>query len=344
MVSTIRYIFLFSLVVLTACEKNEFDLDFTLQKDITDNYNVTYYASAPQGGATVQAVASVRDGVCELKGSTILPTLIYVTNRKSLLPLVVYAEKGNKIKISGDDKDPLTWSVEGNDINDSITIWRKNNREILTDCVPDSVNRIVENYVEENPGSRMAAILMLSYFDRKIDERRYVELMSSLRGEAKNPALLSLAARSDQLYHAYSYPAKLKSMVMRSINKSGDTLKIDNKNPLFIFFWDTGFSERGEVIDSIKILEKEFPDSVRIIADICFEGDSVAWRNAIRRDSLNKDMKRFWTPYGLTDYTIMKMKVATTPYFIVFDKDGEQTYRGGDIKEAIEEYRHLQTL
>ena len=341
MVSLTRYIFLFSLVILTACGKNEFDLEFELATDVTDNYNVTYYATDYQGGATVQAVASVREGKCELKGFTRKPTIVYITTRKSILPLVVYADKGNKIKISGETGQPLEWNVEGTEINDSLSNWRLKYREIWNDCLPDSVNNAVEKYVEANPDGKVSTILMLSYFNRKVNENKYNELMGSLRGEARSSELLQSLGRADQVNHFYSFPARLENMVMRSVNKGGDTLSTDKKNPVFLLFWETGNSDRSSMIDSIKVLEKEFPDFSRIIADVCLDIDSTAWKNAMRRDSLYEDMKRFWAPLGLTHPTMMKMKVDAIPYFIVFDKEGVQSYRGTEISEAMSEYRRL---
>lgn len=341
MVSIKHYIFLLSIVIFTACGKNEFNMEFNIASDVTDNYNVTYYATDIRGGITVQAVASVREGKCELKGVTKLPTLVYITQRNSILPLVLYADKGNKIEISGDSKQPLDWNVEGNEINVGLSEWRLTNKNIFIECNSDSVNSAVRNYVEKNPESPVSTILMLCYFDRKINEREYNELLGSLKGEAKNSDWLKIIGRSDQLIHSYSFPARLESLILRSINKGGDTLMIDKKNPAMLIFWETGYSEKKSLIDSIKAMEKEFPDSSRLIADICLDIDSMAWRNAIKKDSLYKDMKRFWVPSGLTDPKMMKFKVDAIPYFIVFDKEGVQSYRGKEISEAMDDYRRI---
>ena len=341
MVSMIRYIFLFSLVALTACGKNEFNLEFHLSADVTENYNVNYYASSKNGGKTIQAVASVREGICELKGFTISPTLVYITKRNSVLPLIIYAEKSNKIEISGEDKDPLRWIVKGNIINDCLSDWRLQNKEILEECLPDSVNEAVGRYIVDNPDNPVSTILMLCYFDRKVNERRYDELMGMLKGGAKNPEWLRIIGRTDQIYHSYSYPARLENMVMRSTKKGGDTLFIDKNNPVILLFWENGYTKRKAMIDSIKSLEKEFPDSARIISDVCLDIDSVGWKNAMKKDSLYKEMKRFWAPAGLTDPTMMKLKVDALPYFIVFNKEGIQKYRGTDLGDAIKEYRIL---
>lgn len=340
MVSNMRYIFFFCLLALLSCGKNEFTLDFQLEKEITENYNVTYYATDVKGGVTIQAVASVRDGKCELKGITKRPTLVMISNRRALLPLVVVADRGDKIQIKGTDKQPFSWNVTGNTLNDEITLWRLENQGLITTQGIDSINASIEKFVGENPENPVSAILMLSYFRRKDDEKTYNDLMASLRKEARDSQLLSMLARSDQMFHYYSYPAKLHSLVMRSDKEGADTLRADSKNPVIMMFWQSAEGEKKEILDSLKNLGKEFPDSVRIIADVCLNSDSLAWRTAIRKDSI-ENIKRFWAPLGLADPAIMKMKVNATPYFIVFDKSGEQVYRGKEISEALKDYREL---
>ena len=342
MVSTMRYIFLCSLLLLISCGKNEFYLQFDLSHDITENYNVTYYATDVKGGITVQAVASIRDGNCILNGVTKKPTLVFVTQRKSNFPLVIYAERSKKIEISGQDRNPLEWQVKGNYINDELSAWRKDNFDFLIN-EPDSVNMAVGRFVVANPDNPVSAILMLCYYDRSKNENEYSELMASLKGEAKNSEWLKLLGRSDQMYHSYSYPARLKSMVMRSAEENLDTLIIDKKNPVFIFFWQTGDSDRKEMIDSIKSLAKEFPDSSLLLADICLDVDSVGWKSAMRKDSL-EHVKRFWAPTAFLDPTVLKLKVETIPYYMVFDKEGYQSYRGKNLSEAMKEYRRLHIL
>lgn len=340
MLTFLRYIFLFLPLIFTACGKNEFTLEFELASDVTNNFNVTYYATDVKGGVTVQAVASVRDGKCVLNGMTKRPTLIYVTLRSGTIPLVMYGDRGEKIEITGENNNPLEWNVTGNLINDELSEWRKDNIKALSEANVDSINAGVKRFVEKNEENPVSAILILCYFKRDIDERGYSLLMSSLKGEARNSHWLEVVGRSDQIYHSYSYPARLQSLVMRSIKNGSDTLETDNKNPIILFFWQNGYTEKKDIIDSIKNIRKEYPDSVRIIADFCLDIDSIAWRQAVRRDSLD-DVKRFWVPEGLVDPTIMKLKVNALPYFIVFDKEGNQSYRGKNLADAISSYRSL---
>ena len=341
MLSIMRYIFLFLPLLFMGCKKSEFNLEFTLSSDVTDNYNVNYYATDTKGGITIQAVASVRNGKCSLKGVTKLPTVVYITSRTSLNPLILIAQSGEKIEISGEDKDPLAWQVEGSEINADLSKWRIENLETLQKNNADSVNLAVKTYVEENPRNPVSTILMLGYFHRHDDEREYADLMGSLSGEAKASQWLEMMGRTDQLDHRYFYPARLQSLIMKASEKGVDTLMVNGRDPLMLLFWQTGYSDRKNIIDSIKALEKEVKDTCLLLADVCLDVDSSAWRGAIRRDSLGENVKRFWTPAGVADPKMQKFKIDALPYFIVFDKEGNQNYRGADLASAMNEYRNL---
>lgn len=340
MLNIMRYLFFLLPFVLVGCSKNEFKLEFNLSEEVTANYNVTYYATDMRGGLTVQAVASLREGRCELTGITRKPTLLYVTERRSNYPLVIYAGKGDKISVTGNGKDPLEWGVEDNDINKTLSKWRNKNLSSLLNNERDSVNLSLKEFVEMNSDNPASTILMLCYFDRKTNENMYLELMASLRGKAREMEWIQLVARADQLVSRYSYPARLESLVMRSVKEGADTLLIDGKNPVLIWFWQSGLKERKDLMDSIKALKKEFPDSVRVIADISLDTDSLTWRNTIKKDSV-EFLKRFWAPTSLADSTVMKLKVDALPFFIVFDAEGNQAYRGKEMGEALKEYREL---
>lgn len=335
-----RNIFLASLLFLMACSKNEFKLDFNLSHEITENYDVTYYATDIKGGLTIQAVASVREGVCMLDGVTKQPSLVYIERRNSVLPLIVYVKKGNDIKISGESDKPFHWIVEGNDINRELTEWRQKNSRLIEINNTDSLNEAIKIYVEENNASPVSLILMTGYYNRGADEKEYNRLMSTLKDEAKDMKWLEIAARADQFRHRYYNPAQVKGLVFRSNLDGADTLRIDEKNPALLAFWATGNNDKKAIVDSLKKLQKEYHDTVRIIADFCLDPDSLAWRNAIKRDSLDK-IKRFWVPVGMADSTIRLLKVNGLPYFIVLSKDGNQSYRGKELKEAISHYRNL---
>ena len=341
MVRSLRYLFFFSVLFLMSCTKNEFKLEFDLGADVTENYNVTYYATDSHGGLTIQAVASVREGKCELKGITKKPTLVYITTRKSNFPLVIFAEKGKNLIIKGDNNEPLSWQVGENAINEDLTEWRIENIKCLTANDTDNVNSAVKKYVEQHENNPASFILLECYYDRSRNEDEFVKLMSGINSDVKDLEMVKTVGRTDYLFGtSNNYPARMESMILRSDKASADTIMINGKNPVFLLFWATGNSDKT-LSDSIKKILKEYPDTGTLIADVCLDIDSTSWKNAMKRDSLDTKVKRFWVPSGLTDPTMMKLKVNSVPYFIVFDIKGHQSYRGTELAEAMKEYRKL---
>lgn len=330
------------LVLATACTKNEFTLDFELEGNISENYNVTYYATAKDGGITVQAVASVMQGKCLLKGVTQLPTLVYITAKRSVYPLVIYAEKGNTIKITGETNRPTDWDVDGNEVNLALSRWRIDNMDDIMGNKPEKVNADIADFIEKDPTADIAPLILLAYFDRNLNESQYSSLMSAIRNAPAKEKWIMLSSRADQLTTSLAYPARIETLVMRSAAGGTDTLRFDGKRPGLILFWQNEVKNKKAITDSLYAISKEFSDtSSRIIADINLDADSTLWANSIKRDSI-KNIVRLWSPAGLADRAAMKLKVGGLPYYIVVNNEGIQTYRGDDLKEAIEEFRGLQ--
>ena len=52
-------------------------------------------------------------------------------------------------------------------------------------------------------------------------------------------------------------------------------------------------------------------------------------------------VKKLWLSYGMADPLISKLNVNSLPFYIVLKRDGKQSYRGTDLKEAMKDYREL---
>lgn len=340
MISIIRIFFISLLLVMTGCRKNEFTLDFLLPEDVTANYKVAYYASDSRGGMTVESVAAVVNGKAAITEKTIRPAVVFISWGGSHT-MVVYAEKGEKIKITGEGVNPCSWAADGNDINKEWSLWRVENGAELEKGDPQITNRLIADYVTQHPESPVSALMLLTGFYRKDDETLYRKLWLELKGEARDPHWAEMVGRADQPDHHVFTPGQLRSMTIRSLHNGVDTIRTDSAAASMLFFWYAGYPERKEHIDSIKALAEEFPDSAkRIIADICLEADSISWRSAIRTDSL-KDVVRGWAPAGLADSRIITLGVKRAPFYIVFAPDGNQRYRGNDTGKALSEFRLL---
>ncbi len=337
----ILVIYILFALAITGCTNPEFTIDFELPADESINVSASYLAANKSGGMHVEAVAPVSHGKGFLKGITQSPTLVYLRAGSSKTATVVYAERGNKIKVTGENKRLETWEFSGNKLNERWSEWRNQNADAIASGNPKEINLAVAKYVYNNPSDPLSTLLLLTSFSRVDDESLFRTLWYKLKGEALDNKWVELVSRADQPTIDLMPPARLKSMIMRSANNGVDTLRIDDAKASFFFFWTSGLTKRGEYIDSIKALAKQFPDSTsRIIADVCLEADSTSWRSPLKKDSMKK-VNRLWAPAGMADSRLILLEVRQSPYFIVFSSDGNQQYRGADISDAIKEFKSL---
>lgn len=340
MLKTIRFSLILLLSLLCSCGKNDFRLQFSFPKDISANIQLIYYASNKKGGLIIETVASIMEGKGELRSAVYNPTLLYL-NAGGNVPTVVYVERHDNIEISGSDRNPALWTIGGNAINEDLTLWRNAHATTLMSGTTREINEAVADYVESNPDNPVSAILLLTAFSRSEDEKQFLDLWYSLGEKADKQRWMTMVSRSDLLHHGVRHPGKLKSVALRSLANGVDTIRPSAASATILFFWNNGMDGRNELIDSLKTLAKEYPDSsARVIADICVDADSVSWRSPLRKDS-TKNIARFWVPAGLADTRLMELQVTRTPFFMVVAPNGEQTYRGADASAAMNAFRAL---
>ncbi len=337
----LRIFILLAVITAGGCSRNEFTIDFELPEDVTLNVSASYHATDKRGGMQIEAVAPVTHGKGTLKCVTRYPVLVYLRIGSAKQPTVIYAERDNKIMATGENNRMETWTFNGNKINERWSEWRNTYADTIASGDPQTINIAVAKYVYANPSDPLSTLLLLTSFSRKDDEKLFRSLWFKLEGEAREKKWVELVSRADQPTMAISKPGRLISAIFRSAGNGVDTLRTNSVKASLLFFWNSGLSKRKEYIDSIKTLAKAYPDSAtRIIADVCMEPDSMAWRSPLRSDSLKK-VTRLWVPAGMADRRLMDLEVRQSPFFIVFSPDGSQTYRGGDISEAIKEFRSL---
>ena len=335
-----RFSLILILTLLCACGKNEFKLKFSLPKDYSSNIRLVYYASDKRGGMVIEAVATIMDGKGELRSPTSNPTLLYLYAGGNV-PTVVYVERHDEIEISGKESNAALWTIGGNRINEDLTLWRNAHATTLLSGTPKEINEAVADYVEENRDNPVSAILLLTAFSRSDDERQFLDLWYGLGEKAEKERWMKIVGRSDMLHSAIRHPGKLLSMAPRSLANGIDTIRPSAVAGTILFFWNNGMDSRKELMDSLKVLAKEYPDSsVRIIADISVDADSVSWRSPLRNDSV-KNIARFWIPAGLADPRLMSLQVTKTPFFMVVTPDGYQSYRGDNVDDAMKAFRSL---
>ena len=335
-------------LMMTGCVKNEFKIDFEFPKDHIGNYLLTYYAWDSRGGRWIEQTASIQEGVASVGCITRLPTLVYVTDASSPSnSVIIYAERGDKINISGEGRDMGAWIVKGNKLSERWSAWR--NEAYKKKSNNKAFEKSIEDYVKKHPSDQLSAILMLTEWNRRENPEGFVKLWNMIDKSAKDTQLIEMCGVSDLLGVEFTTDAKgnlvyskksgAKDLIVRSRDNGLDTLKFTKVKGSILYFYSENNGDRKEVADSLKTLSNAYKDSTkRVIADIYMDSDSTTWVNFIRRDSINGGV-RAWQPRGLAEESMVRMGVARLPWFVVKDKHGKETYGGDDLKESVKAFK-----
>lgn len=338
---TIRFLFcLLTVCILTGC-KPEFNVEFELDPEVNTTCRLLYYASSKKQGMVMEPVVSIEKGKGSLVAPTKYPAVVFIFGSSSSLPAAIfYAERGDKIKITGNGANPADWEIKGNSLSEEWSEWRIANKDAIMRGGKD-LNAEIAKYVEKHPDSKLSTALLLLQYSRRDDEEGFRKLFKSLKaGATSDKQLMTALSLADMPGGELSPGGNLTTMILSAPSGDADTLRFNRGVASIVIFRDGRNRDNlSAETDSLKALLKAYPDSAsRMIAHISFDPDSLAWINYVRNDSL-KNIARGWMPHGFADSTAIALGVRTTPYYIVADGKGKRVYGGTDYKEAVEKFR-----
>lgn len=332
--------------LLASCTKPQFSLVVTLPASVSESYNMMYYASEKKKGWITETVIPVQDGKATLQGAVYHPSLVWVGRGGSKTFLIAfYVERGDKIEITGTEADPLTWTITGNGINKQWSEWRKKNLSTLRSGKSENINAAVAKYVEKNRDKELSTLLMLTTYDRYIDEEGYTRLWNLIDSSAKDAEIIAAVGRADQLTAArVDPPEKITSLDLHCYGETIMNIRPSASDALALYFSRGDENERGAHIDSLKALFKKRPSDKRLfITDVALTRDSMSWLNKMRSDSIAEasEWLHAWAPGGRMHSSIAMFRIPRLPWFVIIDTKGNQVYRGDDAQKAVKAVRDL---
>lgn len=338
----------FIILILTGCTKNEFKIEFQFPSDFFGNYLVAYYAHDSRGGWWVEQTASIQDGIATVNGATRLPTVVYISDASiDSRSIAIYVERGEEIKIVGENSDMSSWSVTGDKVSERWSAWRNKTNASPGDW--KALEKSIREYVGNNPSDKLSALLLLTEWNRREDPQGFLNLWNSIDKKVRSTELIEMCGASDILGVNFTTKAdgnlalakepNLKKVVFRSLHNGVDTLRFNKAKASFLYFYSENNSARKMAADTIRALSKAYADSTnRIISDISVDTDSMTWISSMRRDSIT-GVIRAWQPKGIAEEDMVKLGVRQLPWIIIKDKDGKETYSGDDLKKATAAFR-----
>ncbi len=340
--SVLIFPWLVILLFLGACASKHFSVEISLPGNTDTAVRLLFYASDKKGGRLIETVVPVHGGKGSAQFPAVNPAVVYVMTSANTPVIAFYAERGDKMEITSDSSDPLSWMVRGNSISEKWSEWRLANLDALRSGDAKKINAAVASYVKAHPDEKTATLILLTSYDRRVGEKEFSELWDTLSEKVRTPETIDLIASADMVSaDLASASSSLPEITLRTVaaKEYADTLRPAAQGASIILFWHNSMQHRKDMMRRLRTLASEYPDSAgRLIADICLDYDSVAWRMPLPSDSL-KHTVRGWIPKGEADLQVMDMGVKRTPWWIVADGKGKIIYRGDDAEEAEKKFR-----
>lgn len=315
--------------MMWSCGKNEFKVSGTLNDAGSRNLTAVYTALSSKTNELVKTTASCKNNQFEFIGVTRYPTLVWLFSSDGNLLHVIYAEKGDDIKVSGLYGSPLEWKITGNKVTEKYSQWMASNVAVLAADNPKQVNDAIAKYVKENPKELASALLLLTLYHRNTDEPGFNKLWKELKiSDGDKEDLLHIAMT--QLDDARTKAAALTVSPITLRNRKDTTTVVNpaDARATILYFWRR---TDGDHKGALRLLSSQ-PSDIQI-ADVFLDPDTVQWRYNMQNDTV-KRRNALWAFGGEMNLGLRRLNIPQTPYFIVTDRKGKQIYRGSSPSDA----------
>ncbi len=329
---TKKSLFLISLTFLTllcSCGKNEFTVSGALKGIGERNLTITYTAYSNKHDELVTTRVPCNGDNFSLLCATRHPTIVWIMASDGKTLHALYAEKGDKIRITGPYDNPLEWKISGNEVSGRYSTWMAKNVAILSADDPEKVNSAIARYVADNPKDRASALMLLTLYHRNSDEAGFNKLWQSLDIPDKEKERLlhvAIAQLDDAQNRASSLT--ITPITLRCKPDSSSTINPASARATILYFWRRS---DGPHKGTLRILASQ-PEDVQI-ADIYLDPDTVQWRYMTQNDTFSR-RNAMWAFGGEMNLSLRRLAIPSDPFIIVADRKGRQVYRGISPSDA----------
>ena len=322
------YIALFSFFFASCTNSDE---KYIMEGTISElSHPALYFITAGEDETKIDTILS-KNGQFHFSASSdsIQSILIYLGEKSTWI--TAWAKNGDRIKISGSAEHPELIEINGNEINDHLTQFKQENKELLK----DSVISHAQNFIREHPASITSLVLIQDY----LMEAENVAVLGDYLSLIESPA------KEDLLYVRLNaaYQRLLQTSVGSTapdfslIDTQGDTLtlKAFEGKYLLLAFESSACEACQEDLPVLEKIRKTVPQNKLTIVSISFDEEhttsaksTASWKQVVDR-------------YGLASPFLTIYNVNTIPDYFLIDKDNKIIAAHASIQEIEELLKDL---
>lgn len=340
------------LFIVSSCKSAD-NSNFTVEGQLEglENNEVFVVKNYALDSVSVDTIRDIKDGVFRFSGNVENPTLVTLFYTEKYPPLRFIIDKDYSVQIKGNVSDPLNIEIKGGVVNDDLTAFKKNNRNLLISRfrvfeknnpvdpshlknIDYQLSRAVRDYVSENPSKLASVILMDQYAKGSLAPELLNEDINKLEGAAADYYLTTTLKNYNDFITASMVGADAPQIELESTK--GKLVKLsDFKGKSVLLIFDIKGAPLNKIYFSkLKDAQKELKDKVEFLAIVVDE------------DIKNPDKQTLSVANSL-DWTVLldskkwnskeviKYNIKTLPYMILVSPEGKIIERDISIDSLL---------
>lgn len=313
---------------LTGCGNSHFTIKGDFSDGGTQNVRIVYV----DGDRIASEWITLINNKFTFEGSTETPTILYIFNQQRKIIAHALVENGDKIYISGEIKKNYHTKVTGTDLNEEWNNFVNEFSDLLETHRYRRFDEKIDSFIDCNPDNIVSTLLLLNDYSDLTDEEKVKEKLSKISSKAQPNYVMN----NYYVIQTMNIEQKRQKVMTMPLYSSLDT--IENFSPYkhtmnLIYFWKTEDNSRKTDIRELKNIEQTHRSDNFAILDINLDTDTIKWKKAVKRDSIT--WSRYWAVGGVMNRQLSFLQLSATPYYIVVDSTGTQSYSGQSLQEAI---------
>ncbi len=313
---------------------------FTLQGRLRNMNQGEFWVYSTDGGIIGFDTIPVRSGRFSYDVELRHPsTLVIVFPNYSEQP--VFAEAGEEVSMKGDASHLKEIVIEGTDDNEMMTELRMQ----LNETAPPDIQKVVGQFIRENPSSLASIYLLQRYFliTRTPDYKEAAELTTMLlEHHPESGQLIELQKRLKGLQGG-QLKSKLPKFTAVDIKGRRVTEKDLKGKVNVVSVWASWSYSSQEMQRRLKSLKTKYGDKLGVVS-ICLDASPSACERSIRRDSLKWSTVcdgRMWenpllSKFGIAD---VPANIITNEKGVILERDLQPQKLDEQINQLMLKYK-----
>ena len=290
---------------------------------------------------------------------------------KNMEECVVFADKGDKIKIKGEASSIDQLEVSGNDFNGEMNDFRESISDILkstkkirkelyssyasgnqagynsllqsADWIKASkdIKDKATDFIKSHASSPVSVYLLNKYFiqESNPDYKKIKELIGLINGPVKDSPFIQQIIKSMNSKSALAEGKAAPYFNLPDSKKAYLSLSNYKSKYLLINFWASWSTASKNENSKLNAIYKRFNKNHLVFLGISLDTDKMRWQEAIKRDTLAGDQACDFNGWGSN--VIQQYGVESLPANILIDPKGNIVARNLEEKDLIKKLEEL---